>query len=87
MGPVVYWSRLLIMKSKVALCRGGTQQGKKRFCLLYSTNRCSDPAPLISDGTVHVFLAHVDALYSWFRLPNLIIAFGFALILAYDHCL
>ena len=69
MGPTVYWSHFLIMKSEVALCRGDRRRGKNRFCLLYSTNRCSDPALSISDRTAHAFLADVDALYS--REPKL----------------
>jgi len=69
MGPTIYWSHFLIMKSEVALCRDNRQRDNNKFCLLYSTNWCSDPAPLISDGMVHVFLPDIDGLYS--REPNL----------------
>ena len=69
MGPTIYWSHFLIMKSEVALCRDNRQRDNNKFCLLYSTNWCSDPTPLISDGTVHVFLPDIDGLYS--REPNL----------------
>ena len=60
MGRTVHWSCLLVMKFEVALCTDDRQRGKKRFCLLCSTNRCS-----ISDGMVHILLPDVDALYSW----------------------
>jgi len=62
MGRTVHWSCLLVMKSEVALCTDDRQRGKKRFCLLCSTNRCS-----ISDGMVHILLPDVDALYSCFE--------------------
>jgi len=89
MGHTVHWSCLLVMKSEVALCTDDRQRGKKRFCLLCSTNRCS-----ISDGMVHILLPDVDALYSWepeLRLRasdfGVIATDGFSLILAYNHCL
>ena len=59
MGATVYWDRLLITKFGVVLCRDNRQRGKKESCLLSSTDQCSDPALLVSDGTVHVFLANV----------------------------
>jgi len=61
MGPTVYLSRLLVMTFEVPSCRPGTQQGKASFCHLYSTNRCSDRAPSVSDRCI----VNVDLLMSF----------------------
>jgi hypothetical protein len=62
MGPSVYWDCLLIKQFGVVLCRDNRQWGNKESCLLSSTDQCSAPALLLSDGTLHVFSANVDAL-------------------------
>jgi hypothetical protein len=61
--------QLVALISCLPLCRDGIRWGKNTFCPLNSTNRCSDPAPLVSDRTAHACLPDVDALYS--REPQL----------------
>jgi hypothetical protein len=71
------------------LCRDGIRWGKNTFRPLNSTNRCSDPAPLVSDRTAHACLPDVDALYSQkpqlkCRAPDVIASDGFSLCLIWS---